>query len=88
MSTISFGNLTGAAKKSNVKYMKLVDGENTFRILPNSILPGYTYWVRGASGKDLPFDALQYVRSEERFDNSLQCPVRDLSLKDLKGENI
>jgi hypothetical protein len=88
MSAISFGNLNGGAKKSNVKYMKLVDGDNTFRILPNSILPGYTYWVKGANGKDLPFNALQYISKDEAFDNSLPCPIRDKGLKDAKGEDL
>jgi len=88
MSTISFGNLNGGAVKSNVKYMKLVDGENTFRILPDSILPGYTYWVKGANGKELPFSALQYVAEKEKFDNSLPCPIRDKALKDAKGDDL
>lgn len=88
MSTISFGNLNGGAKKSNVKYMKLENGDNTFRILPNTILPGYTYWVKGANGKDLPFNCLQYVSKDEKFDNSLQCPVKDANIKDGKGEDL
>lgn len=88
MSTIAFGNLTGAAKKSNVKYMKLAEGNNTFRILPNSILPGYTYWVKGANGKDLPFNCLQYVSKDEAFDNSIPCPIKDRGLKDDKGEDL
>lgn len=85
---IAFNNLSGSAKKSDVKYMKLADGMNTFRILPNSILPGYTYWVKGANGKDLPFEALQFQRDSEKFDNSLGCPVRDAGIKDAKGEDI
>jgi|TARA_B110000908_G_scaffold172075_1_gene237452 hypothetical protein len=85
---ISFDKLNGGAVKSEVKYMKLVTGTNTFRILPDSILPAYTYWVKGASGKDLPFEALQFNRSTEKFDNKIPCPVRDKGIKDAKGEDI
>ena len=88
MATISFGKLNGGAVKSNVNYMKLVEGENTFRILPDSVLPGYTYWVKGASGKDLPFEALQFVRGTEKFDNTRPCPIRDQAIKDAKGEDL
>lgn len=88
MAGISFNKLNGGAVKSEVKYMKLADGDNTFRILPDSILPGYTYWVKGANGKDTPFEALQFNRENEKFDNSLGCPVRDAGIKDAKGEDI
>lgn len=83
---IKFNELTGSAVKNNVKYMKLADGMNTFRILPDSVLPGYTYWVKGANNKDLPFDALQFDRETEKFNNTLGCPVRDKGIKDKKGE--
>lgn len=85
---VSFGNLTGSAKKSNIKYMKLAEGDNTFRILPESVLPGYTYWVKGANGKEIPFEALQFIREKEEFDNSQSCPISDRKLKDDKGENL
>jgi len=85
---INFKNLNGGAVKSNVKYMKLVEGVNTFRILPDTILPAYTYWVKGANGKDLPFDALQFDRDTETFENSKPCPVSDQALLDTKGEPL
>lgn len=88
MSAIGFGNFKGEAKKSDVTYMKLVDGDNTFRIIPNSFLPSYTYWVKGANGKDLPFESLQFLRGEERFDNSRSCPIKALGLKDEKGNDL
>lgn len=80
--------VNGEAKKSEVTYMKLADGPNTFRILPNSVLPSYTYWIQGANGKELPFEALQFDRDSERFDNSVPCPVRDLEIKDNAGKPI
>jgi len=85
---ISFNNLNGGAVKSDVKYMKLVDGENVFRILPDSILPSYTYWVTGASGKDLPFEALQFNRSTEKFENSNPCAVRDRGIQAKDGGDL
>lgn len=85
---VGFNNFNGSAKKSDITYMKLVDGDNTFRILPNSFLPGYSYWIKGANGKDLPFEALQFDRTSERFDNTRPCPVRALGLKDDKGQDL
>lgn len=84
---IKFNKLTGSAKKSGNTYMKLVDGDNTFRIV-GGVLPCYTYWVTGASGNNHPFEALQFDREEEEFDNSRGCPVRDAGIKDTKGEDI
>lgn len=84
---IDFDNLNGSAKKSGAKYMKLKDGENTFRIV-GGILPGYTYWVKGASGKDAPFECLQFDRAREEFDNLRPDPVKELALKDSKGEPL
>lgn len=85
---LGFEEFNGSAKKSEVTYMKLVEGDNTFRILPKSLLPGYTYWVKGANGKELPFEALQFDRSNERFDNSRNCPIRDLGLKSPDGKDL
>ena len=86
---IGFNNVQGEAKKSGVTYMKLADGDNTFRILPDSIMPQYTYWVKNpATGKDVPFEALQFSRTDEKFDNSLPCPVSELKLSNAKGEPL
>lgn len=86
--SVSFNNLNGGAKKSDVTYMKLSEGPNTFRILPDSILPGYTYWVKGANGKDIPFECLQFDRDLEKFDNTQACPVKDAGIKDKEGKDI
>jgi hypothetical protein len=85
---IGFDNFNGGAKKSEVTYMKMADGDSTFRILPRSFLPSYTYWVVGASGKELPFECLQFDRESERFDNSRPCPIKALSLKDKTGKDL
>lgn len=81
---LGFGDFNGGAKKSEVVYMKLAEGQNTFRILPKSLLPSYQFWVKGANGKELPFEALQFDRDSEKFVNSRSCPIRDLGLKDPK----
>jgi hypothetical protein len=85
---IQFNKLSGEAKSSDVTYMKLVNGINVFRILPDSILPSYTYWIKGAEGRELPFECLQFVRDREKFDNSLPDPVKDLGIKNDKGEDV
>tara|TARA_Y100001963_G_scaffold35156_1_gene49016 strand:+ start:161 stop:835 length:675 start_codon:yes stop_codon:yes gene_type:complete len=85
---IGFDDLQGEAKKgAKVDYMKLSDGDNTFRIVGN-ILPGYSYWVKGANGKDLPFECLQFDRENEKFNPSLPDPVKDLGIKDANGEDL
>ena len=83
---ISFGDINGSAKKSG-KYMKLVEGDNTFRII-GGILPGYTYWVTGSNGKDAPFECLTFDRKTEKFNNSLTDPVRDAGIRDAKGDSL
>lgn len=85
---IGFGDFNGGAKKSDVTYMKMADGDSTFRILPKSFLPSYTYWVVGANGKELPFECLQFDRNNERFDNSRPCPIKTLGLKDKTGKDL
>lgn len=85
---IGFGDFNGSAKKSDVTYMKMADGDSTFRILPNSFLPSYTYWVVGANGKELPFECLQFDRENERFDNTRPCPIKALGLKDKQGKDL
>lgn len=81
---LGFNDFNGGAKKNEVQYMKLVDGDNTFRILPKSLLPSYQFWIKGANGKELPFEALQFDRETERFDNFRSCPVKDLGIMDPK----
>lgn len=88
MSLLDFNKITGSAQKSEVKYTKLAEGDNTFRILPRSILPGYMYWVKGANGKDLPFECLQYDRENEKFNNFIADPVKDANLKDKEGKDL
>lgn len=83
---IEFGKMKGTAKKGT-DYMKLTDGDNTFRIV-GGVLPGYTYWVKGATGNNFPFEALQFDRDTEAFDNSRGCPVRDAGVKDDKGQDL
>jgi hypothetical protein len=84
---IEFGKMKGSAKKAGASYMKLTDGDNVFRIV-GGVLPGYTYWVKGAQGNNFPFEALQFDRNTEEFDNSRGCPVRDAGVKNDKGEDL
>jgi len=66
---LSFNSSNGSAKKSAISYFKLEDGLNTFRILPDSIVAMYQYWLPSTSGKNLPFECLSFDRGEERFTN-------------------
>lgn len=85
---LGFNNTNGEAKKSNVTYMKLADGDNTFRLLPNSLQASYTYWVKGQNGKDLPFEALEFSREDEKFDNSVPSPVREAGILNHEGKPL
>lgn len=85
---VNFKDLNGGAKKNSVDYMKLTDGMNKFRILPNTITPSYTYWIKGANGKDMPFECLAFQPETETFDRGASDPVRDAGVKDAKGDDI
>tara|TARA_Y100001938_G_scaffold149633_1_gene237128 strand:- start:349 stop:1020 length:672 start_codon:yes stop_codon:yes gene_type:complete len=88
MAGMNFNDINGGAKKNSVDYMKLVDGMNTFRILPRTITPSYKYWVKGANGKDMPFECLAFDPETETFNRGAPDPVRDAGVKDHKGEDI
>ena len=83
MAALSWGKTNGEAKKSDVTYMKLADGDSTFRIV-SGVLPMYTYWVKSPAGKDVPFECLQFDREQERFVNSNRDPVKERLGKDTK----
>ena len=85
---LDFNDINGGAKKNSADYMKLADGMNTFRILPKTITPSYKYWVKGANGKDMPFECLAFDPSTETFNRGAPDPVRDAGVKDNKGEDI
>ena len=65
---LSFSNSNGAAKKG-IEYFKLEDGMNQFRILPDSILAMYSYWLPSTEGKNKPFECLSFDRDQEKFTN-------------------
>lgn len=65
---IKFSKVEGAAKKSDVKYMNLIEGENRFRMV-GDVLPRYMYWVR--KGKvNAAFECLAFNRDLEKFTNT------------------
>lgn len=80
---LAWGKSNGEAKKSDVTYMKLADGDNKFRIV-SGVLPMYTYWVKGPTGKDVPFECLQFERDQERFVNTNRDPVKERLGKDVR----
>ena len=65
---LSFSKSIGAAKKG-IEYFKLEDGMNQFRILPDSILAMYQYWLPSVEGKNKPFECLSFDRDKEMFTN-------------------
>lgn len=84
---LEFGESNGSSKSSKVDYMTINTGENRFRILPKSVLPGYDYWVDGYDNegkkKAFPFPCLQFDRETERFNNAIPCPIRAEGLEGL-----
>lgn len=91
---LDFNESNGSSKSTKIDYMTINVGENRFRILPKSILPGYDYWVDGYDNegkkKSLPFPCIQFNRTTERFDNSIPCPIRAAGLegKNFKQETV
>lgn len=64
---IKFSKVEGAAKKSDVKYMTLADGENRFRMV-GDVLPRYVYWVKNGKA-NAAFECLAFNRDLEKFTN-------------------
>ena len=73
---LAFGNTNGSAKKSNIEYYKMSNGDNVFRMV-GGILPRYTYWIKTRDGKDVSIECLGFNREEERFDNLIKDHVKD-----------
>ena len=74
---ISFGSAKGTAQTSAVTYMKLATGRNVFRII-GGLLPRYCYWVKNPNtGKEVPFECIQFNRELEKFINSTPDPIKD-----------
>lgn len=64
---IKFSKLEGAAKKSDVKYMTLQEGENVFRMV-GDVLPRYVYWLKNGKATQA-FECLSFNRDLEKFTN-------------------
>jgi hypothetical protein len=64
----AFGESNGSAIKSDIKYYKLVDGDNVFRMV-GGLLPRYVYWLKDSNDKSFLVECLSFNRDEERFDN-------------------
>lgn len=64
---IKFSKVEGSAKKSDVKYMNLVEGENRFRMV-GDVLPRYVYWVKNGKA-NAAFECLAFNRDMEKFTN-------------------
>lgn len=63
---LSFNQQKGSAQKSEMNLYKYVDGDQKFRIV-GDILPRYLYWVKNASGNQVPFECLHFDRDAEAF---------------------
>jgi hypothetical protein len=73
---IKFSKVEGAAKKSDVKYMNLAEGENRFRMV-GDVLPRYVYWVKNGKA-NAAFECLAFNRDLEKFTNSEKDWVPEL----------
>lgn len=72
----SFGDTKGKAAKSSVDSYSISDGDNSVRLF-GGILPRYVYWVKSATGKELPVECLAFDRDKEKFTNIEHDHVRD-----------
>jgi hypothetical protein len=64
---IKFNKTEGSAKKSGVKYMNMVEGENRFRMI-GDVLARYVYWLQNGKAKAV-FECLAFNRDLEKFTN-------------------
>lgn len=73
----------GEAQKSGATYMKMEKGSNQFRLIDDNLIARYQYWVENAEKKPLPFECLQFDRSQERFNNRAPDPIREAGLTEV-----
>jgi hypothetical protein len=64
---LDFSDSAGAARKSDLEYIKLEFGTNKFRIV-GQIRPRYAYWV-DLNGNSIPVECLSFDPDVERFTN-------------------
>lgn len=81
--SLGWGETKGEAAKNGLPFMKF-QKENQFRII-SGVIPRYVYWVNNAEGKPRTFECLAFDRQQERFNNSVKDPVREMGLTQ-KGE--
>lgn len=86
MSGLGWGQAQGEAKKSDVTYMKLVNGDTQFRIVSN-VLARMDYWVPNKDGKNRPFECLRFDRMLEKFIPGAPDPVSELGLQEADPDN-
>jgi len=86
MSGLGWGQATGAAKTSEVTYMKLTNGDTQFRIISN-VLARMDYWVPNKDGKNRPFECLRFDRMAEKFIAGAVDPVSELGLMEADPDN-
>lgn len=86
MSGLGWGQATGAAKTSDVTYMKLTNGDTQFRIVSN-VLARMDYWVPNKDGKNRPFECLRFDRMAEKFIAGAADPVSELGLMEQDPDN-
>lgn len=86
MSGLGWGQAQGAAKTSDVTYMKLENGDTQFRIVSN-VLARMDYWVPNKDGKNRPFECLRFDRMAEKFIAGAADPVSELGLMEADPDN-
>lgn len=62
---LAFNSQKGGKQRSGPDSLKMEE-ENKVRLV-GDVLPRYVYWVKGANGKDIPMECLQYDRETETF---------------------
>lgn len=82
MSVNNFMETNGESVSNKVVYAKMVTGVPfKFRVATGEILRSYTYWVKNAKGKELPFENLSFSRENEKFNSGEHDPVRAQGLQ-------
>lgn len=87
---IAFTKSTGKATSREFEFLN-VEATNKVRLF-GEVRAKYDYWLRNPSGQALPFECLQFIPEQERFDSNAADPAKDwirkLELKDNFGKFI
>ena len=71
------GKQPGGGQKRDIQRLSLGMGNTRIRLV-GDVMPRYVYWVTTKEGKKIPVECLEFQRSTETFDNSVENPFKEI----------